>query len=74
MKIAIMPLLYMTSTNTSNANDHGLCAEQRQRGYSQQIDQVQNSQVARSVALDRLSVLTSVAEILLHLDKADVIG
>lgn len=64
----------MTSTNISNANDHGLCEEQRQREYSQQIDQVQNSQVARSVALDRLSLLTSAAEILLHLDKANVIG
>lgn len=36
------------------------------------LTQVQNLQVARSVALDRLSLLTS--EILLHLDKANVIG
>lgn len=35
--------------------------------------QVQSLQVARNLALDRLSLLTSAAEFLLHLDEANVI-
>jgi hypothetical protein len=39
------------------------------------LTQVQSLQVARNLALDRLSLLTSAAaEFLLHLDEANVIG